>query len=94
MVGGSFLITLYVLDREASSYEDGVDRPTERYRVVELGAKNDFQACMSKCENDGQCASWVYLKISATRPAPGCLLLPVVPAKTKNPCCMSGVVRR
>lgn len=94
VLAGSFLITLNVLDLGTSSYEDGINRPTPDYRAVDVGAKSTAATCLSKCEKDELCSSWIYIKNSDIRPVPVCLFLPTVPPSLKDPCCVSGVIRR
>jgi hypothetical protein len=74
----------------ASQAQVGFDRPGADYSNFQVKPA-DPAACAARCEREGRCRAWTFQYPTADNPNGVCWLKSSVPARTKSPCCISGV---
>lgn len=63
------------------------------FNYVELSDQVELR-CKTACEKDDQCKAWTYVKPEKEGASAHCWLKNAVPDKSRNNCCISGVVAR
>ena len=95
IVGGSFGITLSLIDYSRGSMFENMDLPGQDLRVIELALGTSPQICQSECQDDKTCNGWVYVRPgkATKRATPACVLKSKIGPPRPQECCVSGVVR-
>lgn len=73
--------------------EVDTNRQGSDYASFDL-AGGTAQQCAARCEGDGSCRAWTFVKPGVQGPGARCYLKNPAPAPTPNNCCVSGVVKR
>lgn len=69
--------------------QNNVDRPGDDYDMIEGGAVSPTN-CKSRCDSDGRCRAWTFVRAGVQGPTPRCYLKDRVPAPVNDGCCVSG----
>jgi PAN domain len=77
-------------DATPQAQEEGVDRPGENYKSLELPSA-DPALCRKACDDDVQCRAYSYVKPGVQGPSARCWLKSAVPPAVQDDCCVSGV---
>jgi PAN domain len=68
----------------------GFDRPGSDYLSFTVRT-GEPAVCAARCERDGRCRAWSFSYPRTTHVLATCALKNKVPARTADPCCVSGV---
>lgn len=78
---------------KADSFEIGWDRPGLDYYNYEMNNPREI-LCQWKCQQDGRCRAWTFVKPGIQGKLARCWLKHAVPKAVRNSCCTSGYIGR